>query len=145
MPISKRSLENGGGQKVAATAKPRTHQRGQRDDPKQRAHMRKNLALGIRYAPNRMHVRSGQHFLDLVADRRNVGRAEPAVVFSGRQRFGIAIGQRVGWLGERADEKLPKLTGMAGEILRDGKEEPGRRCPRCLPWKRFPLLSAVSV
>ena len=49
--------------------------------------------------------RPGQHLLDLVADRGNVGRAEPAVVFRGRQRFRIAFRERVGGLGQRAHER----------------------------------------
>ena len=55
---------------------------------------------------------AGQHLLDLIADRRNIWRAEPAVVFGGRQRFRIALGERIRRLGHRADEKLSELPGM---------------------------------
>ena len=65
----------------------RSDQRGESDDPEQRADVREDFAFGFGHAANRAHVRAGQNLLDLVADRGNVGRAEPAVVFGGRQRL----------------------------------------------------------
>ena len=123
---------------VAADRQRGRDQRRERDDPQQCADAREDAALGIGDAADRVHVRAGQHLLDLVADRRNVRRAEPAVVFGGRERFRIALGKRVGRLRQRADEKLPELAGMIRDLLRDGERNehgvvfafrPSKRCP----------------
>ncbi len=98
--------------------------RGERDDPKQGADVRENFAFGIGDAANGADVGAGQNLADLVADRGNVGRAEPAVIFGGSERLGIALGERIGGLGERADKKLAKFSAVvAGKRLGDGKRD----------------------
>ena len=95
---------------------------GERDDPKQGADVRENFAFAIGDAANGADVGAGENLADLVADRRNVGRAEPAVIFGGSERLGIALGERIGWLGEGADKKLAKFSAVvAVKRLGDGK------------------------
>ena len=81
----------------------------------------------------------GKNLLNLKADRRNVRRAEPAVVFGGRERGGVALGERVGGLGERADEKLAELAGMAGKFLRDRERDEAWLLSSASPVERIPV------
>ena len=96
---------------VAATASAAAISAAKRNDPKQRAHVRQDFSFGIGHAANGANVRTRQNLRDLIADRRNVGRAEPVVVFFGRQRCGSRNGERIGGLRQRADEKLRNCPG----------------------------------
>ncbi len=126
------TFEDGGGGS-GGDAERGSDQRGERDDPQQRADAREDAAFRIGDAADGVDFGAGQHGSDLIADRGNVGRAEPAVVLGGSQLdFGVALrafaffGESVGGLSERADKKFAEFVRMIRQTLRDLQRDKNR-------------------
>jgi len=71
-----------------------------------------------------MDFGAGQYFPQLLRDRGDVGRAEPAVIFIGRHFGRVAPRKIIFWFGQRAHEHRAIAAGLAckstGEL--EGRE-----------------------
>ncbi len=98
-----------------------SEQRGESDQQHQSLDARKHRTFILRDLADLLGMRMRDHFLQLVGDRLDIRRAIPAVINFRRHRLGIAGGERVRRLGQRADINPADGTGFSENLLGEGE------------------------